>query len=375
LLFASVSAATVKRNTRRRAPWTTTTTSLTTAIPQLFSHGNRDGGNPEIISIEQNTTANTLLIQAYVTAVDERDRGGNTWDDAPDNAADGADGATAAAEPPPTSSAEEHAILGIKEHNKKSNAVGDPDSDSDDDDDDDNDDSETEEWQDLDEFMSANNNNNHNNDHQVQVQVELVSKDVPDENEDATKAPPSSSSSSGGVRLGRRKKLKPRRVSSPTAASARHAMDEAWWPHIYVPPSKRAVETLVRQARAVHAFEKSRLDRRTLYAGLLLEWQQPAGGGGGNAQARRKFLSRTASQTLQAALSLATQPHWRQAAPQSSGITLYKNAAEQTSAATTTTTTTTTLAMQETIAMALVRIICIDEGSKQNVRKFSSFCS
>jgi hypothetical protein len=292
--------------------------------------------------------------------VEERDRGGNTWDDARDTDADGA-ATAAAAEPPPPSSAEEHAILGIKEHNKKSNAVGDPDSDSDDDDDDD-DDSETEEWQDLDEFMSANNNNNHNNDHQVQVQVELVSKDVPDENEDATKAP-SSSSSSGGVRLGRRKKLKPRRVSSPTAASARHAMDEAWWPHIYVPPSKRAVDTLVRQARAVHAFEKSRLDRRTLYAGLLLEWQQPAAAG--NAQARRKFLSRTASQTLQAALSLATQPHWRQAAPQSSGITLYNNAAEQTSAATTTTTTTTTLAMQETIAMALVRITCIDEASKQ----------
>jgi SpoVK/Ycf46/Vps4 family AAA+-type ATPase len=370
LLFASVSAATVKRNTRRRAPWTTTTTSHTTAIAPLFSHGN--GGNPEIISTQQNTTANTLLIQAYVTAVEERDRGGNTWDDARDNAADGADGATAAAaaEPPPTSSAEEHAILGIKEHNKKSNAVGDPDSDSDDDDDDGDDDSETEEWQDLDEFMSANNNNNHNNDHQVQVQVELVSKDVPDENEDATKAP-SSSSSSGGVRLGRRKKLKPRRVSSPTAASARHAMDEAWWPHIYVPPSKRAVDTLVRQARAVHAFEKSRLDRRTLYAGLLLEWQQPAAAG--NAQARRKFLSRTASQTLQAALSLATQPHWRQAAPQSSGITLYKNAAQQTSAATTTT-TTTTLAMQETIAMALAHslgcgMVILDDEVLEHVKK------
>ena len=106
-------------------------------------------------------------------------------------------------------------------------------------------------------------------------------------------------------------------------------------------------------------YSKIRLDRRTLYAGLLLEWTLQS--------TSRKFLSKATSQSLQAALSMATQPQWRQAFPQSSGIMLYSTGSDGTAAG------TPTLAMQETIAMALAHslgcgMVVVDDTVIANVR-------
>ena len=92
---------------------------------------------------------------------------------------------------------------------------------------------------------------------------------------------------------------------------------------------------------------KSRLDRRTLYAGLLLEWSSAS-------NTYRRFLQKETSQALQAALSLATQPAWRKSFPRPSGIRLYNEDDDDDKAVR----TGCTLAMQETIAVALVSCCC-----------------
>lgn len=118
-------------------------------------------------------------------------------------------------------------------------------------------------------------------------------------------------------------------------------MLQAWLPRVYFPPSKVALNYLSENSRMIDAASKSRLDRRTLYACLLLEWLHA------NAT-YRKFLEKPTSQALQAALSLATQPQWRKCSSQRlCGIRLYDNDAAERGC---------TLAMQETIVMALVSI-------------------
>jgi hypothetical protein len=124
---------------------------------------------------------------------------------------------------------------------------------------------------------------------------------------------------------------------------------EAWMPHIYFPPTSTALAYLSENARLLDSSSKNRLDRRTLYAGLLLEW----GCTDSKLSSRtRKFFPSSTSQALQAALSMATQPQWRQPAPRTSGIRLFQD--EDNSKA-------STLGMQETIAMALVsRNVCFE---------------
>jgi hypothetical protein len=249
------------------------------------------------------------ILETYVAAMEQKDASSS---DASSSAVKDKDSSPDSNSTPQSSSTEDDsAVLGIKAH-KKSNAVGDPDSDSDDDSDD-----TEEEWQELEDFLEE--------PHQVQVQVELV----PDTTH---KVSGGGGGSGGGVKksMGRAAAARFPKHTVKTACTL-----EAWRPHIYMPPppSNENLEKLLQQqAKTVDAFGKTRLDRRTLYAGLLLEWH--------NRGDRRKFINMEISQQLQAALSLATQPQWRQAAPQSSGISLQQGG---------------TLSMQETIAMALVR--------------------
>ena len=106
------------------------------------------------------------------------------------------------------------------------------------------------------------------------------------------------------------------------------ATTHAWLPHIWWPPP--SLEYLVDHATSMDASSRARLDRRTLYAGLLLEFSAAApvstttssssnqtrsashalGIGGGSTS--RTYLSPPTSQALRSALSLATQPQWRQ---------------------------------------------------------------
>lgn len=231
--------------------------------------------------------------------------------------------------PPPTTTSESPAVesqsqsdpnsgVGVKSHNhKKSNAVGDPDDDSDDDLEDDS----SEEWEDFDDEdvdemgMIV--------DTQLQV-VEVVGDgplDGEEDHEDAQPASAAKASGSGGVarmghRLGRRKsrhgkqdRKAGRRRSAMSDEQSEDTLEieqiaEAWLPHVYLPPSAETVALLAKNARLIDASSKTRLDRRTLYSCLLLEWINQSA-------SNRKFLDSTSAMALQAALSLATQPEWR----------------------------------------------------------------
>jgi hypothetical protein len=205
-------------------------------------------------------------------------------------------------------------FVGVK--SKKSNAVGDPDDDSDDDDDDE----DLTEWEDLDGEPQP-----------LQVEVEVVEQEIEDhELSSSTRG----GSGGVGVRLGRRRKNKRKKTSTSTIPM----VINAWMPHLYLPPTPSVLDHMNDNVRTVDAAGKARLDRRTLYSGLLLEFTSTG-------TSSRRYFSKETTQQLQAALSLATQPHWRSAFPQTSGIMLYDPEDEKSGA---------TLSMQETIAMSLV---------------------
>lgn len=296
--------------------------------------------------------------------------------------------------------------------NKKTNAVGDPDGDDSDDEEDhtDDDDDDTtdalmssdeeeeqqeHEWEDLDgddedadlelEMIGDNNQD------QLQVDVvEVVQEEVgtndsilDDDDDDDNEVAGATRKSSGGggvarlgQRLGRRnnnkassrssrkdwrKNRKNKDGTTKDQASSREQQDQlidAWLPHVYLPPSPDAVAHLVKNARLIDAASKSRLDRRTLYAALLLEWLNQSA-------SNRKFLDANTAQCLQAALSLATQPQWRRSLPKAtSAIRLFENEVGKSS----------TLGMQETIAMALAHslgaaLVILDDETLLAVRK------
>jgi hypothetical protein len=125
-------------------------------------------------------------------------------------------------------------------------------------------------------------------------------------------------------------------------ATLEEAIIDAWMPCVYQPPSPEAVDYLVKNCRLIDASSRTRLDRRTLYSCLMLEWRNQ------NAS-NRKFLDTTTSRNLQAALSLATQPQWRRSFPRPNAIRLHENEVGK----------SCTLGMQETMAMALVCPCCL----------------
>jgi hypothetical protein len=324
--------------------------STSTIRPILFAW--RGGSLPPSTSTSTDTTNNNATVEEYVAAMKEKDGKDRSDDkDVPSTSSSSGDDTAPTSEDTAPETPEEDnddpAIVGVKSHshnNKKSNAVGDPDGDDDDDSDDDSLSEYSEEWQELEEFdefvedLIV-------GEPQVHVEVELV------EGEETTPMTTSSSTTGGGgvgVRLGRMNTRRRNRKDTWRSTPDRLSNDqkrliEAWTPHLYFPPTTSALSYLSENARLLDAASKMRLDRRTLYAGLLLEW-------GVKTEKKltsrtRKFLPAPASQALQAALSMATQPHWRQSAPRTSGIRLYQDEENA---------RTSTLAMQETIVMALV---------------------
>lgn len=234
---------------------------------------------------------------------------------------------------------EKDQVVGVKYHHsgKKSNAIGDPDgegSDSDDDDDEDRTDFDESDWDHFEEqlegvVMDAGTP-------QLQVQLELVEESTETETGPATS---SIRSPSGGVglRLGQRlqnhrRHRNAQNRSRPTEIAQEEQLLEAWQDFVYMPIPLPETP----QMRLIEGASKVRLDRRTLYAGLLLEWQKGT--------SDRKYLSMETSQALQAALSLASQPQWRRTLQKPNAIRMFANEPER----------GCTLAMQETIAMALV---------------------
>ena len=247
----------------------------------------------------------------------------------------------------------EDSPVGVKAHPKKGNAVGDPDGEGSDDDDDSDDSDLDEQWEHLEDELEELylREQQHTPTTQVQVELELV-EDDPDE-----ESPQAHSTGGGGLRLGQRlqqrrsnnnNKKQQQQQQQPQHSPPRQQEElllEAWQSHVYVPPSPAAWEHLTSTARTLQGAAKMRLDRRTLYAGLLLEWSDTAVGSSSSSSSRRPYLDAATAQALTAAVSLATQPAWRRAVATRNAIRLYQSPPV----------TGCTLAMQETIAMAMVR--------------------
>lgn len=353
---------------RRTLPWLVILLSILSAeaerigpVADYRSVFGWRGGNQRTDSENENNSNsnqnNNSTVEAYVAAMKEKDsRGATEPGDGDDSDLDHATAENTnthedASPPHETSNSEEPAIVGVKSHHhhhKKSNAVGDPDGGDDDDDSDESLTDFSDEWEDIEEF-----------EHfvedivvepELQVEVELVEESGGEETDEESKP---SGGGGVGVRLGRmnnrRKRNSWRSTSSPSKTSQdQQRLLEAWVPHVYFPPGESALAYLSENARLLDATSKNRLDRRTLYAGLLMEWgsvDTKVSSG------RRKFLPPAVSQSLQAALSMATQPQWRQSAPRTSGVRLYQDNDNASKAA--------TLSMQETVAMALVRSLLV----------------
>lgn len=303
-------------------------------FPWLIRGGHDD--TDRTISIQTN-----LSVEEYVAAVQAKDHGHSEPTSVETTSATTTP-TPVASNSPDNSNPVESSAVSVKAH-KKGNAVGDPDgegSDSDDDDDD------TEEWELLDDLSRGTTT-------QVQVEVELVDDDDDaleldddDDDEDTSTTSTASRSRGGvGIRFGQRLTNNRRKDHSRNnyvpATAKLTQVREAWKPHIFVPPSSVALSYLHQHARAIEGASKARLDRRTLYACLILEWTA--------ATAYRKFLDSGTSQQLQSALALATQPQWRRSLPSINGIRLYDQEPFR----------GCTLAMQETMVMALVRRVCV----------------
>jgi hypothetical protein len=229
----------------------------------------------------------------------------------------------------------ESQLVGVKPHSnhRKSNAVGDPDGEGSDSDDDDSD---------FEEELRRLYPSDVNHEPQVQVQLELVQDaDLDDETNSIRELSARRSGGGVGLRFGQKlqnqNRRKNRSKTHKDAEQFQRAMVDAWNPYVFCPPTSLTV--LKDNARKLDGDSKLRLDRRTLYGCLLLEWR-------GLWMTERRFLQPSTSQALQAALSLATQPFWRKSLAQASALRLYDSQNPDQGA---------TLAMQETVALALVR--------------------
>ncbi|CAJ1940080.1 unnamed protein product [Cylindrotheca closterium] len=356
------------------------------------------GGAEEESSTETKTDHNAT-VEEYVAAMKEKDgqarmeAASQKKEASPGNekATESAKTDTSSPEETSSSSSSDSAVsagVGLKSpsSHRKSNAVGDPDGDDDDDDDD----SETdfsdfsEEWEESVELNGR--DYDHDDMMKPQVQFEVVSEEegqdetidleLEDDDDDEDEIDLDNGSQGGGVRVrlgrihNRRKNRKDKQLKEEESPEALPKPDkdhglvlEAWMPHVYFPPTTAALSYLSENARLLDASSKNRLDRRTMYAALLLEW----GSTTSKVSSRtRRYLSASSSQLLQAALSMATQPQWRQSAPRTSGIRLYQD--EETTAK------MSTLGMQETMAMALAHsmgcgMLILDDQILNKVRQ------
>jgi hypothetical protein len=250
-------------------------------------------------------------------------------------------------------------IVGVKSHkhrknHKKSNAVGDPGGEGSSDGGDDDDDAYLSDWDDLTAVVHGENDYQDMDSVLERVQVEVEYTVEEDDDDDSysnsnsnsnhrSSAKASTSTGGVGVRLGQRFKKggKNKKAGQATESNMQRHLLTAWQPHVYLPPPDWSY--LREHSRTMDVDGKTRLDRRTLYAGLLIEWGATASSG---SSSYRKFVDKDVSQALQAALSLATQPAWRKSLQRPSAVRLYDNEKADRGC---------TLAMQETIAMAMVR--------------------
>jgi hypothetical protein len=132
---------------------------------------------------------------------------------------------------------------------------------------------------------------------------------------------------------------------------------EVWQPYIYFPPPQTTTsdggfwQYFRDHQTSIEMDGKLRLDRRTLYAGLLAELSIMShfSSNSNKNTNRRKFLDPDTSQALQAAVALATQPMWRKSVERTNAIRLYDIDLESNRRI-----SATTLSIQETITLGLV---------------------
>lgn len=101
------------------------------------------------------------------------------------------------------------------------------------------------------------------------------------------------------------------------------ALAQAFLPFVFMPPNDQQLQYIRDTAKDIDMDSRRRLDRRTLYRGLLLELMphqhvsaNPNSGSNkksktNNLISNRRYLDDNTSHTLTAILSLATQPKWR----------------------------------------------------------------
>lgn len=267
-------------------------------------------------------------------------------------------------------SEQDSSALGVGLKSPRSNAVGDPDDDGSDDDEDSSDDDTEESLSELDDWEEFYEPTQHESQKQetldlddekdddfvnVKMELEFVNEKETDDEEGEVVQTFSPSGGGVGVKsrspAARRSSHIASSISSKLPPSFHTDILEAWLPYVYLPPSQQALDYLEQHWTTLDAASRARLDRRTLYAGLLMEWTHHHNSG----TTSRSFLNAHTSQTLRATLSLATQPQWRRVLPATStGIRLYtddngvneKNEKKKENVG-------ITLAMQETIACSL----------------------
>lgn len=250
----------------------------------------------------------------------------------------------------PESGDTESQLVGVKPHSihRKSNAVGDPDGEGSDSDDDDSDFDDSD-WESIrfsqDQHDQKSGVELDSPSPQVQVQLEVMQDPELDDESSSTRELSSRRSGGGvGLRFGQKlhgNRRKNRMNTNQEVVQFQKAMVDAWNRFVFAPPTSMSI--LKDNARKLDGDSKLRLDRRTLYGCLLLEWR-------GLWTTERRFLQPSTSQALQAALSLATQPSWRKSLSQASALRLYDSQHPDQGS---------TLAMQETIALGLVSVFVV----------------
>jgi hypothetical protein len=284
------------------------------------------------------------------TALVIQSRGGGGGTDKEENDSDSPDKVT--------EQVEEAVVNVAQKPHRKSNAVGDPDGDGSDDDDDEDDDIDE-----LDELSLTLGRTESPVVDTIAVRMEMDLLNEPEApNRADVDSKPAETDGGVGVRFGRMNRRRggglwrtregdegAKAILQPSQLREQKIqtwLREAWQSHVYLPPSKAAWSYLVERSRMWDGAARNRLDRRTLYGGLLLEWAaSSADSTSDQMPTYRKYFDPSTSQSLLAALSLASQPQWRDVFPQSTGIRLYGDEPDR----------GCPLAMQETVALALVR--------------------
>jgi hypothetical protein len=205
---------------------------------------------------------------------------------------------------------------GLMKLKKREGALNDPDSDDDDDDDDNDDDSDHHEVYHHDDNYHDDEIGHVDIDVVIPMDDEEVKVDIINLTNDDTPSTTTTIDATTSNHSSETQKLNP----------FDQALVNAFLPLLYPPPSHDMSSFLANelspQSIQVDVASRRRLDRRTLYQSLLLEWntqkkkknnnKNESNGSSSSSSSKRNFISTELSHQLTSSISLASQPLWRQ---------------------------------------------------------------